>query len=116
MQPSWIGWVGMIEQLTGLIKCLTVLLEYIDLILAYQTFRKVVYISCMGMCPLLATPLHRSVTVWLLMENAQWTRSYNYVTGFGKSCIVYTSDFEHLGIYKNHKEWYIDSKLSGVIK
>ena len=39
-----------------------------------------------------------------------------YVTGFGKTCIVHTSDFAHLEIYKNHREWYTDLKLSGIIK
>ena len=29
-----------------------------------------------------------------------------YVTGFGKRCIVHTSDFEYLEIYKSHNEWY----------
>ena len=38
-----------------------------------------------------------------------------YVTGFGKTCIVHTSDFAHLEIHKNHREWYLDVKLSGTI-
>ena len=41
---------------------------------------------------------------------------YIYVTGFGKTCIVYTSDFAYLKIHKNHREWYTDMKLSGMIK
>ena len=39
-----------------------------------------------------------------------------FVTKFGKMCIVHTSDFAHLEIHKNHSEWYIDVKLSGIIK
>ena len=39
-----------------------------------------------------------------------------YVTGFGKMCIVHTSDFAYLEIHKNHREWYLDVKLSGMIK
>ena len=39
-----------------------------------------------------------------------------FVTGFGKTCIVHTSDFAHLEIHKNHREWYLDVKLSGMIK
>ena len=27
-----------------------------------------------------------------------------YVTRFGKTCIVHTSDFAHLEIHKNHRE------------
>ena len=38
------------------------------------------------------------------------------VTGFGKTCIIHTSDFAHLEIHKNHREWYLDVKLSGMIK
>ena len=37
---------------------------------------------------------------------------YIYVIGFGKMCIVHTSDFEYLDIYKNHSEWYTELKLS----
>ena len=39
-----------------------------------------------------------------------------YVTGFGKTCMVNTSDFAHLEIHKNHREWYLDVKLSGMKK
>ena len=39
-----------------------------------------------------------------------------YVSGFGKACIVHTSDFSHLKIHKNHSEWYTNLKLSRVIK
>ena len=39
-----------------------------------------------------------------------------YVTGFEKMCIVHTSDFAHLEIHKNHREWYTDLKLLGLIK
>ena len=28
-----------------------------------------------------------------------------YVNGFGKTCIVHTSNFAHLKIHKNHREW-----------
>ena len=35
-----------------------------------------------------------------------------YVTGFGKTCIVHTSNFAHLDNHKNHREWYTDLKLS----
>ena len=38
------------------------------------------------------------------------------VTGFGKTCIVHTSDFAHLEIHKNHREWYTDLTLSGIIQ
>ena len=30
-------------------------------------------------------------------------------------CIDHIPDFAHLEIHKNHREWYIDLKLSGVI-
>ena len=30
--------------------------------------------------------------------------NYENVTGFGKTCIVHTSDFAHLDIHKNHSE------------
>ena len=41
-----------------------------------------------------------------------------YVTRFGKMCIVHTSDhdFAHLEIHKNHRKWYTDVKLLGIIK
>ena len=39
-----------------------------------------------------------------------------YVTGFGKICIVYTSDFAHSENYKTHREWYNNLKLSGMLK
>ena len=39
-----------------------------------------------------------------------------YVTGFGKTCIVHTSDFANFEIHKNHREWCLDVKLSGMIK
>ena len=38
---------------------------------------------------------------------------YNYVIGFGTTCIV---DFAHLKIQKNHREWYTDLKLPEMIK
>ena len=38
------------------------------------------------------------------------------MTGFGKTCIVHTSDFAYLMIHKNHTEWYTDLKLSEIIK
>ena len=38
--------------------------------------------------------------------------TFTYVPGFGKMCIVYTSDFAHLEIHKNHRERYADLKLS----
>ena len=37
------------------------------------------------------------------------------VTGFGKTCIVHTSDFAHLVVDKTHKQWCKDLKLSGRI-
>ena len=43
-------------------------------------------------------------------------RVHACVTRFGKTCIVHTSDFDHLEIYKNHREWYTDLKLLGMIK
>ena len=39
-----------------------------------------------------------------------------YVTGFGKSYIVHTSNFVHLKIHKHCKEWCTDLKFSAVIK
>ena len=48
------SWVGMIKLLTVLIECLTILLEYIDLIYSshrvYQTSRKAVYMSWTCTC------------------------------------------------------------------
>ena len=35
------------------------------------------------------------------------------MTRFGKTCIFHTSDFVHLEIHKNHKQWCKDLKLSG---
>ena len=43
-----------------------------------------------------------------------YIHTYVYVTRFGKMCIVHTSDYAHLEIHKNHREWYTDVKLSGV--
>ena len=37
--------------------------------------------------------------------------AYNYVTGFGKTCIVHTSDFPHSRIHKTYLEQYADLKL-----
>ena len=48
-----------------------------------------------------------------------WLHYYDiliYVTGFGKMCIVHTSDFTHLAIHTNPRKWYTDMKLSGIIK
>ena len=39
-----------------------------------------------------------------------------YVTGFGKMCIVHTSDFEYFEIHKSHSEYYTELKLSGMIE
>ena len=39
-----------------------------------------------------------------------------YVTGFGKTCIVHTSDFAHLEIHKNYREWYTEVKHTGIIE
>ena len=39
-----------------------------------------------------------------------------YVAGFGKMCTVHTSDFEHLEMHKNHRQWCTGLKLSGMIK
>ena len=39
-----------------------------------------------------------------------------YVTGFGKMCIVHTSDFEHLEMNKNYTKWWTGLKFSGMIK
>ena len=43
---------------------------------------------------------------------------YLYVTEFGKTYIVDTSDFGDLEIYKNHigNGSYTDMKLSGMVK
>ena len=38
------------------------------------------------------------------------------MTGFGKTCIVHTSDFAHLEIHKSHRESYTDLKLSEMMK
>ena len=43
-------------------------------------------------------------------------RQSHIMTRFGKMCIVHTSDFANLEIHKNHREWYLDVKLSGTIK
>ena len=37
------------------------------------------------------------------------------MTKFGKTCIVYTSDFECMEIYKNHNEWCTKLKFLGMI-
>ena len=39
-----------------------------------------------------------------------------YVNGFGKTCIVHTSNFAYLEIHKNHREWYTALKLSRILK
>ena len=39
-----------------------------------------------------------------------------YVTGFGKTYIVHTSDFEYFDIYKNHSDWCTELKLSGQLE
>ena len=42
---------------------------------------------------------------------------YNYyVTGFGKTCIVHTSDFECSEIHKTHSEYYVELKFSAKIE
>ena len=38
-----------------------------------------------------------------------------YVTGFGKACIVQTSNFSTLVTYKIYLEWQIHVKLSGIL-
>ena len=48
-------------------------------------------------------------------EPAKSLYIYIYVTRFGKTCIVHTSDFSHLEIHKYHRERHTDLKLSGVI-
>ena len=37
------------------------------------------------------------------------------MTGFGKTCIVHTSNFSILVLYKIYLEWHIDVKLSGIV-
>ena len=39
-----------------------------------------------------------------------------YVTEFGKTCIVHTSDCEHLEIHKTHTESYTELKFAGMIE
>ena len=46
----------------------------------------------------------------------QANKKTEYVTEFGKTCIVHTSDFAHLEFHKNYREWYTEVKLSGIIK
>ena len=41
---------------------------------------------------------------------------YIYVTGFAKTCIAHTSDFAHLKIHKNYRQWNTDLKLTGMIQ
>ena len=41
---------------------------------------------------------------------------YIYVTGFGKTCIVHTSNFQHSRIHKTYLEQYADLKFSGIIE
>ena len=41
---------------------------------------------------------------------------YIYVTGFGKTCIVHTSDFEYSEIYKTHNEYYTELKFAEMIE
>ena len=51
--------------------------------------------------------MHASKQLKFLLKN---------VTGFGKTCIVHTSDFEYLDIYKNHSEQYTELKLPGQLE
>ena len=37
------------------------------------------------------------------------------MTGFGKTCIVHTSDFSTLAIHKISYEWQINVKLAGIV-
>ena len=39
-----------------------------------------------------------------------------YVTGFGKTCIVHTSNFEYSEIYKTHNEYYTELKFAEMIE
>ena len=39
-----------------------------------------------------------------------------YVTRFGKTSIVNTSNFERLEMHKSHREWGTELKFSGMIK
>ena len=49
---------------------------------------------------------------------AQWQMFTQpiYVTGFGKTCIVHTSDFGHLEMHKNQREWWTGLKFLGMIQ
>ena len=47
---------------------------------------------------------------------ATYIHAYKYVTGFGKSCIVHTSDFAHLEINKKCKQWCKDLKFLEMIQ
>ena len=56
-----------------------------------------------------------------MKKDSQLSENYEnqflpYVTGFGKTCIIHTSDFAHLEIHKHHRELYLDVKLSGMNK
>ena len=39
-----------------------------------------------------------------------------FVTGFGKTCIVHTSNFSSLVIHNMYLQWQIDVKLSGIVE
>ena len=41
---------------------------------------------------------------------------FNICDWIWEMLIVHTSDFAHLRIHKNHREWYTDLKLSGMLK
>ena len=41
---------------------------------------------------------------------------YTYVTGFGKTCIVHTSNFSTLVSHKMYLERWIDVTLSGIVE
>ena len=45
-----------------------------------------------------------------------WFFSFIYVTGFGKTCIVHTSDFARSKIYKTSLEQHTDLKFAGMIE
>ena len=55
--------------------------------------------------------LHVIGTAQFLCAQKWWI-----VTGFGKMCIVHTSNFSTLVSHKIYLEWWIDVKLSGIVE
>ena len=55
---------------------------------------------------------------WLVMLDNFYLflYTYTYVTRFGKTCIVYTSNFSTMVTHKIYLEWQRDVKLSGIVE